>query len=83
MLNKITVVGAGNVGATTAQRLAEKELSRQVVLVDVIEGVPQGKALDLWESAPIEGYDTFQENLNLIRERVADNMTLDLSLIHI
>ena len=58
MLNKITVVGAGNVGATTAQRLAEKELARQVVLVDVIEGIPQGKGLDLWESAPIEGYDT-------------------------
>jgi malate dehydrogenase len=58
MLTKITVVGAGNVGATTAQRLAEKELARQVVLVDVIEGVPQGKGLDLWESAPIEGYDT-------------------------
>ena len=58
MLNKITVVGAGNVGATTAQRLAEKELARQVVLVDVIEGVPQGKGLDIWESAPIEGFDT-------------------------
>ncbi|MEP7087005.1 MAG: malate dehydrogenase, partial [Gemmatimonadota bacterium] len=58
MLNKITVVGAGNVGATTAQRLAEKELARQVVLVDVIDGVPQGKGLDIWESAPIEGFDT-------------------------
>jgi len=58
MLNKITVVGAGNVGATTAQRLAEKELARQVVLVDVIDGVPQGKGLDLWESAPIEGFDS-------------------------
>ncbi|MGH7632672.1 MAG: malate dehydrogenase [Gemmatimonadaceae bacterium] len=58
MLNRITVVGAGNVGATTAQRLAEKELARQVVLVDVIDGIPQGKGLDLWESAPIEGYDT-------------------------
>ena len=58
MLNKITVVGAGNVGATTAQRLAEKELARQVVLVDVIEGVPQGKALDIWESAPIEGFES-------------------------
>src|SRR6267143_1309623 len=58
MLNKITVVGAGNVGATTAQRLAEKELARTVVLVDVIEGVPQGKGLDQWESAPIEGFDT-------------------------
>ncbi len=58
MLNKITVVGAGNVGATAAQRLAERELARSVVLVDVIEGVPQGKALDQWEAAPIERFDT-------------------------
>src|SRR2546426_8580367 len=58
MMYKITVVGAGNVGGTAAQRLAEKELARTVVLVDVIEGVPQGKALDLWQSAPIEGFDT-------------------------
>jgi malate dehydrogenase len=58
MLNKITVVGAGNVGATTAQRLAEKELARLVVMVDVVDGVPQGKGLDQWESAPIEGFDT-------------------------
>src|SRR3977135_558560 len=57
MMNKITVVGAGNVGATAAQRLAEKELARSVVLVDVIEGVPQGKALDQWQSAPIERLD--------------------------
>jgi malate dehydrogenase len=58
MVNKITVVGAGNVGATTAQRVAEKELARQVVMVDVVEGVPQGKGLDQWQSAPIEGFDT-------------------------
>src|SRR5438445_13303073 len=58
MLNRITVVGAGNVGATAAQRLAEKQLARVVVLGDVIEGVPQGKGLDQWESAPIEGFDT-------------------------
>jgi malate dehydrogenase len=58
MVNKITVVGAGNVGATTAQRLAEKNLARVVVMVDVVEGVPQGKGLDQWESAPIEGFDT-------------------------
>ncbi len=58
MLNKITVVGAGNVGATAAQRLAEKHLARTVVLVDVVEGIPQGKGLDQWESAPIEGFDT-------------------------
>lgn len=55
---KITVVGAGNVGATCAQRLAEKELAREVVMVDVVEGTPQGKGLDQWESAPIEGFDT-------------------------
>ena len=58
MVNKITVVGAGNVGATAAQRLAEKELAHRVVLVDIQEGIPQGKGLDQWESAPIEGFDT-------------------------
>jgi len=57
-VNKITVVGAGNVGATTAQRLAERELAREIVLVDVVDGVPQGKGLDQWESAPIEGFDS-------------------------
>jgi malate dehydrogenase len=58
MVNKITVVGAGNVGATTAQRVAEKELARTVVMVDVAEGIPQGKGLDQWQSAPIEGFDS-------------------------
>src|SRR5436189_4794520 len=57
MVNKITVVGAGNVGATTAQRIAEKELARTVVMVDVMEGIPEGKGLDQWQSAPIEGFD--------------------------
>ncbi|HZI18014.1 MAG TPA: malate dehydrogenase, partial [Pyrinomonadaceae bacterium] len=54
--NKITVVGAGNVGATAAHWLAAKELG-DVVLVDVVEGVPQGKSLDLAQAAPIEGFD--------------------------
>src|SRR5436190_5812962 len=58
MVNKITVVGAGNVGATTAQRIAEKELARIVVMVDVMEGIPEGKGLDQWQSAPIEGFDS-------------------------
>jgi malate dehydrogenase len=58
MLNKITVVGGGNVGATAAQRLAEKALARTVVIVDVVEGIPQGKGLDMWQSAPIEGFDS-------------------------
>ncbi len=62
--NKITVVGAGNVGATCAQRLAEKELAREVVMVDVVEGIPQGKGLDQWESAPIEGFDTLVTGAN-------------------
>ncbi len=58
MVNKITVVGAGNVGATAAQRIAEKELARTVVMVDVADGIPQGKGLDQWESAPIELFDS-------------------------
>jgi len=56
MRKKVTVVGAGNVGASCALRIANKELA-DVVLVDIMEGVPQGKALDLLESGPIEGYD--------------------------
>jgi malate dehydrogenase len=57
-MDKITVVGAGNVGATAAQRLAEKELAREIVLIDIAEGIPQGKGLDQWESAPVEGFDS-------------------------
>ena len=57
MMNKITVVGAGNVGATAAQRLAEKHLARTIVMVDVVDGVPQGKGLDQWQSGPVEGFD--------------------------
>ena len=57
MFDKITIVGAGNVGATAAQRVAEKHLARTVVMVDVVEGVPQGKALDQWQSGPVEGFD--------------------------
>ena len=56
MRKKITVVGAGNVGATLAHRLADKQLG-DIVLIDILEGVPQGKGLDLLESGPIEGYD--------------------------
>jgi malate dehydrogenase len=53
---KVSVFGAGHVGATTAQRIIEKELA-DVVLLDIVEGLPQGKALDLMEAAPVEGYD--------------------------
>jgi malate dehydrogenase len=54
--NKVTVIGAGNVGATTAQRIAEAGLA-DVVLVDIVEGMPQGKGLDLAEAAPVVGHD--------------------------
>ena len=56
MQNKVTVVGAGNVGATAAQRIAEKQIA-DVTLVDIIAGVPQGKSLDMLESSPVERFD--------------------------
>jgi malate dehydrogenase len=58
MFGKIAVIGAGNVGATLAQRLAEKQLAREVAMVDIVPGLPEGKALDMWQSGPIEGFDT-------------------------
>src|SRR6476619_646214 len=76
MVNKITVVGAGNVGATTAQRVAEKELARTVVLVDVVEGIPQGKGLDQWQSAPIEGYDSRIIGSNTYEESAGSDIVI-------
>ena len=63
MRKKVTVIGAGNVGATCAHRLADKQLG-DVVLIDILEGVPQGKALDLLEAGPIEGYDVRVKGTN-------------------
>jgi malate dehydrogenase len=63
MRKKVTVIGAGNVGATVAHRLADKQLG-DVVLIDILEGVPQGKALDLLEAGPIEGYDVRVKGTN-------------------
>ena len=54
---KVTVVGAGNVGSNTARRIAEKDLAREVVMVDIVEGLPQGLALDINQSAPVEGFE--------------------------
>ena len=56
MRKKVTVIGSGNVGATVAQRLADKQMA-DVVLIDILQGVPQGKSLDMLEAGPIEGYD--------------------------
>jgi malate dehydrogenase len=63
MKTKVTVVGAGNVGATVAQGIALKELA-DVVLVDIVEGVPQGKSLDFMETAPVEKYDSILRGVN-------------------
>ncbi len=75
MDKKVTVVGAGNVGATAAQRLAEKELC-DVVLVDIIEGVPQGKALDLTEAAPIEKHDAHITGANGYEESAGSDIII-------
>ena len=57
-MGKITMVGAGNVGATAVQNIAQKELCEELVMIDVVEGLPQGKGLDMWETAPLSGSDT-------------------------
>src|SRR5436853_2491940 len=72
---KISVIGAGNVGATAAQRLADKELG-DVVLVDIVEGMPQGKALDLAEAAPIEGYDSRLAGSNGYKETADSDIVI-------
>lgn len=74
--NKITIVGAGNVGATCAHWAVTKELG-DIVLIDVAEGIPQGKALDLMEAAPIEGYDCFITGTN----DYADTADSDLVIV--
>lgn len=75
MDKKVTVIGAGNVGATTAQRLAEKELC-DVVLIDIIEGFPQGKALDLAEAAPIEKHDAHLIGANVYEPSAGSDIVI-------
>jgi malate dehydrogenase len=76
MRRKVTVVGSGNVGATVAHRLADKQLA-DVVLIDILEGIPQGKALDLLESGPVEGYDVKLKGTN----DYADTANSDLVVV--
>jgi malate dehydrogenase len=72
---KVTVVGAGNVGGTTAQRLAERNYA-DVVLVDIVEGLPQGKALDILESGPILGYDSNVVGANSYEETAGSDVVV-------
>lgn len=73
---KITVIGAGNVGATTAQRIADKELAEVCVLVDIMEGIPQGKGLNMWESAPVSGSDTRMIGTNGYEETAGSDIVV-------
>ena len=75
MDKKVTVIGAGNVGATAAQRLAGKQLC-DVVLVDIVEGVPQGKALDLNEAAPVEKHDSHLTGTNSYDETAGSDIVI-------
>jgi malate dehydrogenase len=71
---KITVVGAGHVGATVAQQIAQQALASEVVLVDILEGIPQGKGLDLWEAAPVLGSDTKVRGVNGYEETAGSDL---------
>jgi malate dehydrogenase len=75
MDKKVTVIGAGNVGATAAQRLAEKQLC-DVVLVDIVEGIPQGKTLDLNEAAPIEKHDCHLTGVNSYEDTAGSDIVI-------
>jgi malate dehydrogenase len=75
MRRKITVVGAGNVGATCAQRLAERDYA-DVVLVDIVEGLPQGKALDLNQSGPVVGYEPNITGTNAYEETAGSDIVV-------
>ncbi len=72
---KVTIIGAGHVGATAAQRVVDKRLA-DVVLVDIVPGVPQGKALDLAESAPVEGYDCAITGTNDYKDTVNSDVVV-------
>jgi malate dehydrogenase len=73
--HKITVIGAGNVGATLAQRLAERDYA-DIVLVDIVEGLPQGKALDILEAGPVVGYDSLVTGTNGYAETEASDIVV-------
>ncbi len=73
---KISVIGAGNVGSSVALQLALKELAKQVVVLDILEGIPQGKCLDMWESAPVEGFDTFTVGTNDYKDTAGSDIVV-------
>jgi malate dehydrogenase len=70
---KVTVVGAGNVGATCADVLAYREIANEIVLIDIKEGLAEGKSLDIWQKAPIDLYDSRTVGSTNDYKRTADS----------
>jgi malate dehydrogenase len=75
-MRKITMVGAGNVGATAIQQVAQRELCEELVMIDVVDGLPQGKGLDMWESAPLLGSDTRVQGANQMEAMKDSNVVI-------
>ena len=75
MKNKVSVIGSGHVGATVAQYIAERELA-DVVMVDIVEGLPQGKSLDLWEASPLRGFDSVLSGSNDYKDTVNSDIVV-------
>lgn len=76
-MNKITIVGAGRVGESTAHNIAKHELCREVMLIDIVEGVPQGAALDIQESAPQFGFDTKLSGSNDLSDMEGSDLVIN------
>ena len=75
-LTKVTVVGAGNVGSNTARRAAEQELADEVVMIDIVEGLPQGLALDINQSSPVEGFETMVTGTNDYKDTAGSDVAV-------
>ncbi len=73
---KVTIVGAGNVGATNAVLLAQKGIVDDIVILDILDGIPQGKGLDMWESAPVLGFDTMVRGTNDYADTKGSDITV-------
>jgi malate dehydrogenase len=73
---KVTVVGAGNVGSNTARRVAEQNLADEVVMIDIVEGLPQGLALDINQSAPTEGFETLVAGTNDYKDTAGSDVVV-------
>src|SRR5918996_5068202 len=75
-MSKVTVVGAGNVGSNTARRVAENNIADEVVMIDIVEGLPQGLALDINQSSPVEGFEARVTGTNDYADTAGSNVAV-------